>query len=116
MATDDDDGMGTGLFEPVAPPRYPISSTNQGGYAFIAALLPVLIAGLAVLVKLHMTASTFRKLRRDDVALLGALVCCSWDVRLLLLHELTCIRSSRSRIQRRCARVSRTVLAALLKT
>lgn len=69
-----DDGSQMGLYEPVAPPRYPISSTSQGGYAFIASLLVVLIAGLTVLVKLHMTASTFRKLRRDDIALAGALV------------------------------------------
>ena len=69
-----DHGPPIGLYEPVAPPRYPISSSNQGGYAFVASLLVVLIAGLAVLVKLHMTTTTFRKLRRDDIALTGALV------------------------------------------
>lgn len=98
------DGTNLGLFEPVSPPRYPISSTSQGGYAFIASLLVVLISGLTVLVKLHMTASTFRKLRRDDIALTGALVRRLWPTFALTPHSRADVhRFSRLRIQFRSA-------------
>lgn len=64
----------TGIYEPVAPPRYPVSATNQGAYALIASVIMVAISGLAVFVKLHMTVATFRKLRLDDIALIASLV------------------------------------------
>ena len=70
----------TGLYEPLLPPIYEVSRTSHGAYALITALIMSLISGLAVLVKLQMTAATFRKLRRDDYALITALVgvlaCC----------------------------------------
>lgn len=64
----------TGLYEPVAPPRYEVSETSHGVYALIAATIMVAISGLAVFVKVHMATTTFRRLRRDDFALIAAWV------------------------------------------
>lgn len=70
----DGDATSAWPHEPVQPPRYPISPSNHGGYAFVAAVIMIAVAGMATLVKLHITATTFRKLRRDDIPLIGALV------------------------------------------
>jgi hypothetical protein len=63
-----------GLYEPLLPPPFQVSDTHRGAYALLAAEIMIVIAGLAVCVKLQMAASTFRKLRLNDLALLVALV------------------------------------------
>lgn len=64
----------TGLYEPLQPPPHPITETDRGGYALLAAVVMTVIAGLTTCVKLQITLATFRKLRRDDCALVVALV------------------------------------------
>lgn len=61
--------------EPLLPPFFSISANHQGAFALIAAVILIVVAGLAVLVKLNLSVATFRKVRLDDVALSAALVC-----------------------------------------
>lgn len=60
--------------EPLLPPAYTVTDTDHGAYVLITAVIMVVLSGLAVAFKLHITFSTFRKLRRDDFALIMALV------------------------------------------
>ena len=71
---DDSAASKTGLYEPLLPPAFEVSDSNTGAYALLTAVIMIVVAGLAICVKLQMTASTFRKLRLDDVALISALV------------------------------------------
>lgn len=93
---DDSAASKAGLNEPLLPPAFEVSDNNTGAYALLTAVIMIVIAGLAICVKLQMTAATFRKLRLDDVALIAALVriprvckrsdtdvsrCSAWDIR-----------------------------------
>lgn len=64
----------TGIYEPLLPPWHPVTSSDRGAYAFLAPVVLIVLTGLTVTVKLQMTATTFRKLRLDDYALIAALV------------------------------------------
>lgn len=63
-----------GLYEPLLPPYHPVSNTNHGAYVLIAAVIMLIVSGLAVLVKLQVTTSNYKTLRWDDVASLTAMV------------------------------------------
>ncbi|KAK3699701.1 hypothetical protein LTR37_016306 [Vermiconidia calcicola] len=71
---DDSAASKAGLNEPLLPPAFEVSDNNTGAYALLTAVIMIVIAGLAICVKLQMTAATFRKLRLDDVALIAALM------------------------------------------
>lgn len=62
------------LNEPLAPPLYPVSKNDKGAYALLIAVIMITITGIAICIKLQITFSTFRKLRRDDHSLIAALV------------------------------------------
>ncbi|KAK5704477.1 hypothetical protein LTR17_021859 [Elasticomyces elasticus] len=62
-----------GIDEPLLPPAYAVTDNNRSAYVLITAIVMIVLAGLTVGVKLQTTVSTFRKLRRDDVALVTAL-------------------------------------------
>lgn len=64
----------TGIYEPLLTPWHPVSEGNRSAYAFLASVVFIVITGLTVTIKLQMTATTFRKLRGDDYALIAALV------------------------------------------
>lgn len=64
----------TGLYEPLLSPYHPVSSTNHGAYVLIAAVIMLIVSGLAVLVKLQVTTSNYKTLRWDDVASLTAML------------------------------------------
>lgn len=58
----------------MAPPLYPVSKNDRGAYALLIAVILITITGIAICIKLQITYSTFRKLRRDDHSLVAALV------------------------------------------
>ncbi|KAK5165169.1 uncharacterized protein LTR77_009267 [Saxophila tyrrhenica] len=63
----------TGIYEDLLPPAHPVTEKNHGAYVLLTAVIMIVIVGLTVATKLQMTVSTFRKLRRDDIALVTAL-------------------------------------------
>ena len=64
----------TGIYEPLLPPLHEVSDTVHGPYALLAAVILIVLSGLVVAAKLHMTTTTFRKLRTNDYATIAALV------------------------------------------
>lgn len=64
----------TGLYETLLPPAYPVTDSSRGGYVMLPAVIMIVITGLTTCVKLQITYSTFHKFRRDDFALIAALV------------------------------------------
>lgn len=65
----------SGVLESLLPPAYSVTSDDRGAYLLLTSVIAIVLSGLAVAIKLYMAALTFRRLRRDDVALLAALVC-----------------------------------------
>jgi len=62
------------IHEPLSPPSYQASPTNQGPYALLTAVILITITGLTLMIKFRTVAATFRRPRRDDIALAAALV------------------------------------------
>ncbi|KAK5732432.1 hypothetical protein LTR17_010488 [Elasticomyces elasticus] len=74
-----DDGAGqTGpratMYESLSPSFYQATPTNQGPYILLAAVILIIITGLTLMVKFQTVFATFRRPRRDDIALAAALV------------------------------------------
>ncbi|KAK1059146.1 hypothetical protein LTR74_012834 [Friedmanniomyces endolithicus] len=61
------------IHEPLSPPSYQASPTNQGPYALLTAVILIIITGLTLMIKFRFVAATFRRPRRDDIALAAAL-------------------------------------------
>ena len=84
----------TGIYEPLLPPFHEVSDTVQGPYALLAAVIMIVLSGLVVAAKLHTTVSLFRKLRKNDLVIIVALVqglLNSWPAP-LLMHPGICYR------------------------
>jgi len=62
------------IHEPLSPPFYQASPANQGPYALLTAVILIIITGLTLMIKFRTVAATFRRPRRDDIALAAALV------------------------------------------
>ncbi|KAK5715814.1 hypothetical protein LTR17_016645 [Elasticomyces elasticus] len=73
-----DDGAGqTGpratMYESLSPSFYQATPTNQGPYILLTAVILIIITGLTLTVKFQTVFATFRRPRRDDIALAAAL-------------------------------------------
>ncbi|KAK0325893.1 hypothetical protein LTR82_003432 [Friedmanniomyces endolithicus] len=67
-------GPRVNIHEPLSPPFYQASPANQGPYALLTAVILIIITGLTLMIKFRTVAATFRRPRRDDIALAAALV------------------------------------------
>ncbi|KAK0305592.1 hypothetical protein LTR01_006739 [Friedmanniomyces endolithicus] len=76
-------GPRVNIHEPLSPPFYQASPANQGPYALLTAVILIIITGLTLMIKFRTVAATFRRPRRDDIALAAAL---SYYVSNILLY------------------------------
>lgn len=67
-------GPNAGLFEPLQPAPYRITSTHHEAYALLPALIMVGITAVVALAKIYTSLTIFKKLRMDDYAVMAAMV------------------------------------------
>lgn len=73
----------TGILEPLLPPAYPVTEHDRGAYLLLTSVVMIVLSGLSVATKLYIAVLKFRRLRRDDIALLAALVCLQNELKLV---------------------------------